>query len=550
MISRENAQQLWQNLLELGGRRLIALAFVGVTVFSGVGLGAYYLSRPELEVLYTGLSRDDINRMGAALRDANITFDVNSAGDAISVRRGQTIQARVMLAEKGLPNSSSAGYELFDKVGSLGLTSFMQEVTRVRALEGELARTIQIMKGVKAARVHIVLADRGSFRRERQPPAASVVVRGDVTAESGTPQAIRHLVAASVPGMTPDRVTVLNSEGTVMLAGDDGSNSASTRMTTLEKFVNRSVQESIRKTLIPYLGIDNFEVSVASKLNTDRKQINETVYDPESRAERSVRTIRENEKSQNAGRQTPTTVEQNVPNNRPDASGSTQSNEEKNKREDVTNYEVSAKTVTTTSDGYNVSKLSVAVLINKPRLVASLGGGEVSAAALEAKVAEVEQIAAMAGGIDKQRGDQIRVTAVDFLENGREIEPVPPMGLTEILARQLGNIINAAAILIMAVLLIWFGLRPAINTILEARAAERAAQAEQSQFAALADATTAAAVTAQHQGAIAADEPNLVEDLTSKMKRTPLKRLEQIVQLNEKQAADVLRRWVRGEEAA
>jgi flagellar M-ring protein FliF len=548
MISRDNAQKLWQNLLELGARRLIALAFVGVTVFTGVGLGAYFLSRPELEVLYTGLSRDDINRMGAALRDADIKFDVNSAGDAISVRRGQTVQARVMLAEKGLPNSSSAGYELFDKVGSLGLTSFMQEVTRVRALEGELARTIQVMKGVKAARVHVVMGERGSFRRERQPPTASVVVRGDVSAESGTPQAIRYLVAAAVPGMAPDRVTVMNAEGTLMLAGDDASTSTSARTTTLEKFVNRSVQESIRKTLIPYLGIDNFEVSVASKLNTDRKQTNETTYDPESRAERSVRTIRETEKSQNAARQTPTTVEQNVPNNRPEASGGTQSAEEKNKREDVTNYEMSTKTVSTVSDGYNVSRLSIAVLINRPRLVAALGGDATATpTAIESKVAEIEQIAAMAAGIDKQRGDQIRVSAVEFMENGRDIEPIPPMGLSEILARQLGNIINAAAILLMAVLLIWFGLRPAINSILEARAAERAAEVQKSEFAALADAQSAAALQA---GAIESEEPNLVEDLTSKMKRAPLKRLEQIIQLNEKQAADVLRAWTRGEEAA
>src|SRR4051812_48226119 len=515
MISRENAQKLWHDLLELGARRLIALAFVGVTVFAGVGLGAYFLSRPELEVLYTGLSRDDINRMGAALRDADIKFDVNSAGDAISVRRGQTVQARVMLAEKGLPNSSNAGYELFDKVGSLGLTSFMQEVTRVRALEGELARTIQVMKGVKAARVHVVLGERGSFRRERQPPTASVVVRGDVSAESGTPQAIRYLVAAAVPGMVPDRVTVMNAEGTLMLAGDDASTSTSARMTTLEKFVNRSVQESIRKTLIPYLGVDNFEVSVASKLNTDRRQTNETTYDPESRAERSVRTIRENEKSQNAARQTPTTVEQNVPNNRPDAAGGTQSVEEKNKREDVTNYEMSTKTVTTVSDGYNVSRLSIAVLINRPRLVAALGGhATATPTAIESKVAEIEQIAAMAAGIDKQRGDQIRVSAVELRERGRDMEPIPPMGLSEILARQLGNIINAAAILLMAVLLIWFGLRPAINSILEARAAERAAEVQKSEFAALADAQSAAALQAS---AIETDEPNLVEDLTSKM---------------------------------
>jgi flagellar M-ring protein FliF len=348
--------------------------------------------------------------------------------------------------------------------------------------------------------------------------------------------------------MVPDRVNVMNAEGTLMLAGDDASTSTSARTTTLEKFVNRSVQESIRKTLIPYLGVDNFEVSVAAKLNTDRKQTNETTYDPESRAERSVRTIRENEKSQNAARQTPTTVEQNVPNNRPEANGGTQSAEEKNKREDVTNYEMSTKTVTTVSDGYNVSRLSIAVLINRPRLVAALGGdATATATAIESKVAEIEQIAAMAAGIDKQRGDQIRVSAVEFMENGRDIEPIPQMGLQEILARQLGNIINAAAILLMAVLLVWFGLRPAVNSILEARAAERAAEVQKSEFTALADAQSAAALQAS---AIEGDEPNLVEDLTSKMRRAPLKRLEQIIQLNEKQAADVLRRWTRGEEAA
>ena len=107
------------------------------------------------------------------------------------VRYGQTAQARMLLAEKGLPSSANAGYELFDKLGSIGLTSFMQEVTRVRALEGEIARTIQAMKGVKAARVHIVLPDSGSFRRSRQPPSASVIMRteaaGDFSLRAGHP---------------------------------------------------------------------------------------------------------------------------------------------------------------------------------------------------------------------------------------------------------------------------------------------------------------------------------------------------------------------------
>src|SRR5690606_12951027 len=108
--------------------------------------------------------------IGSALGEAGIAFDVDAEGSKILVRRGRTAEARMLLAEKGLPSSANAGYELFDTMGSIGLTSFMQEVTRVRALEGEIARTIQAVKGVKAARVHIVLPDAGSFRRNRQEP--------------------------------------------------------------------------------------------------------------------------------------------------------------------------------------------------------------------------------------------------------------------------------------------------------------------------------------------------------------------------------------------
>ena len=159
MNGLEQLERLWRSLAALGGRRLAALGLIGLTVFSAVGLGSYYLSRPEFEMLYTGLNPQDVSRIGAALKEAGIAFDVNSEGTKVMVRAQQTAQARMLLAEKGLPSSANAGYELFDKLGSIGLTSFMQEITRVRALEGEIARTIQAMKGVRAARVHIVLPD-------------------------------------------------------------------------------------------------------------------------------------------------------------------------------------------------------------------------------------------------------------------------------------------------------------------------------------------------------------------------------------------------------
>src|ERR1700733_7031548 len=210
MTALEQAQNLWTNLLALGARRLAVLGLMGLSTMAVLVLGAYYVSRPTSEVLYSGLDRQDVASIGSALKEAGIPFDVAADGASVTVPVGQTAMARMTLAEKGLPHSNSVGNELFDKLGSLGLTSFMQEVTRVRALEGELARTIQMMRGVKAARVHVVFGDEGSFRRERQPPSASVIIRADGLDGHAAGQAIRKLVASAVPGMKPEAVTVLD----------------------------------------------------------------------------------------------------------------------------------------------------------------------------------------------------------------------------------------------------------------------------------------------------------------------------------------------------
>jgi flagellar M-ring protein FliF len=544
MVNREHAQKLWNNLLELGPRRLTILALIGVAVFLGVGGGAYYLSRPEFEVLYTGLTREDVTRVGSVLRDANVAFDVNAAGDTIYVRPGQTAQARTLLADKGLPNSSSGGYELFDKIGSLGLTSFMQEITRVRALEGEIARTIQVIKGVKAARVHIVMPARGSFRREQLPPSASVVIRTDGPAEARTARSVRHLVAAAVPGMTPDKVTVLDSDGSLLASDDDGVGTTPTTMANLQRVVSRLIQENVSKALTPYLGLDNFEVSVATQLSTDKRQTNETVYDPESRVQRSVRAVRERETAQSLDRQTPTTVQQNLPDQQVNGGGGKNSNDEKQRREDVTNYEVSSKTTTTVSDGYVVNKLFLAVLVNRPRLATSLGD-KASDAAIESKVAEITQLAATAAGLDRQRGDQIQVSAVEFMEGARDFTPVPAISFTEVLMRQLGSFVSAGTILAVAVMLIWFGLRPAISTILAGSSSTEIAELKAGGEVGLLSSDAGAAAQLPP-----GETPNLVQDVSRKVQHAPQKRLEQIVQLDEKQAAAILKQWIRQEQSA
>lgn len=543
MSAREHADKLWLNLLDLGPRRLIILAIIGLSVFITIGLGAYHLSRPQLSVLYSGLEREDVTRIGTALTDAGIQFDVNSVGDSVMVSHSQTAKARMLLAEKGLPYSANAGYELFDNLGSLGITSFMQEVTRVRALEGEIARSVQAMRGVKAARVHIVLADPGSFRREQRPPSASVVVRMESADAASSAQAMRHLVASAVPGMSVDRVTVLSTDGTLLASGDDGANASTGRMAALNITVNRDIEGNIRRTLAPYLGLDNFEVSVTAQINTDKRVVSETVFDPESRVERSVRVIRENEVSQNLSRETPTTVQQNIPQEQVEATPGEQSSEEAQRREELTNYEISSRQVQTTSDGFAIENVSVALLVNRASLNSAVGE-EASAQALAAEIAEIEQLVASAAGIQATRGDTVKVSVVNFLDNNGEFEPVPGPGAFEILLRQSGNIVSAITMLLVAGMLIWFGLRPAVNAIVQrdrpdADAALLAAANED----ALAAPSSVAQLTA---GA----DVNLIEDISRKLNNSTVKRLEQIVQLNEAQAAHILKQWMHaGEES-
>lgn len=537
--------RLWTNLLALGVRRLAALGIVGLTVFAAVGLGSYYLSRPELETLYSGLNAQDVSRIGGALKEAGIAFDVNSEGTKVMVRAAQTAQARMLLAEKGLPSSANAGYELFDKLGSIGLTSFMQEITRVRALEGEIARTIQAMKGVRAARVHIVLPDGGSFRRNRQPPSASVVIRTDRSDDFSAAPAIRHLVSAAVPGMTIDQVRVLTTDGTVLAAGGDAANAVPGTMVELEKTIAKELQENVRKTLAPYLGLDNFTISVAARLNMDKRQINETSFDPESRAERSLRVVKETGSSQNANNRPAVGVEQNIPAEETASTTGDLSKRSNERREELRNYELSSKTVSTVSEGYKVENLTIAVVINRKRLMAALGENA-NSEQVDKHLQEIQRLVESATGVDTKRGDRVAVSAVEFIETSGLDEAAAGPGILEQLIQQTGAIFKALSVLAATALLVWFGLRPAVRALLEPPALAAAGAA-----APLAVEGPAASPTAERARVVRhEEEPNLIADLTSKMGRTPQKRLEQMIEYDEEQAAAILRQWMSGAKSA
>ncbi|MGR9287198.1 flagellar basal-body MS-ring/collar protein FliF [Rhizobium leguminosarum] len=549
--------QIFKNFGALGRTRLMILGGVGAVSIAIVLAAALFVNKPAQETLYVGLDSPDLNQISMALAEANINFQVGTDGTSISVPAGMTGKARLMLAERGLPNSANAGYELFDNVGSLGLTSFMQEVTRVRALEGEIARTIQSISGITAARVHIVMPEVGNFRKAEQKPTASVMIRASATTGRSAATSIRHLVASAVPGLDVDDVTILDSAGQLLASGDEASNSSLNRSLNIVQNVQQEVESNIDKALAPFLGMDNFRSSVTADLNTDAQQIQETTYDPESKVERSVRSTKEAQQSQQKQSDSATTVEQNIPQAAPEAGGSAgpESQDKSDKREEQTNYEINSKTTATTRNSYKVEKLSIAVVVNKGR-IAKMVGEPADQTKVDAYLAEMQKIVASAAGIDAKRGDVVTVTAMDFLENQLLEDATGGVRVMDMLSRNLAGIINSLAFVAVAFVVVWMGLRPLVRSVSGngssatfGDATPEAAGLELPDFAP----ASGAAGGALMDGFGSDFGFDSTEDLLSlgdddgnfnrRVKEGPERKLSRMVEINEERAAKILRKW-------
>ena len=550
---QDQLQLIWSNLSALGPRRLAALGIAAFMIVLSIGLGAKYVNRPAYETLYVGLERDDINRIGIVLADAGISYDVDSNGSSVLVETGKTSKARMILAEKGLPGSSGSGYELFDNLGSLGLTSFMQEVTKVRVLEGEIARSIQAISGIKAARVHIVQPDNRSFGSRNRQASASVLVRTNGSQGSKAAFAIRHLVAAAVPQLLLENVTVLDASGQLLASGEDPSTSSLNNSLTIQKMVEDQLKSNVTTALSPYLGAMNFRVNVQATVDTDRRQTEETIFDPDSRVERSVQVVRTADSTSQKSSSEPASVDQNLPNAEPTtAAAGPQSSAESERREETTNYELNSKKVATVSNGFEVKKLSASIILNRQRLEDVLGQG-FTQDQLDERMAQIKRVAMAAMGFDEKRGDMIDVAAVEFVDEfqtGAIAEP----GLADKLTEQMGTVINSIAFLVGSVLLIFMGLRPMIKALTQ--------KPEPAETAVLADETEEDPALFAAEGVEQLEAPEVepsfgfeqqldedTENLFGQFKKSPQERLEELASENEEASAQVLRRWLDSEAA-
>src|ERR1700749_2648205 len=178
------------------------------------------ISEPPKTILFSGLDPRAASEVTAKLDAMQVKYDAKGDGGTILVPSDQVVKLRMELASENLP-AAGTGYEIFDKSDSFGTTAFVQNINRLRALEGELARSIQTIDGVESARVHLVVPERQVFSRDDQSPSASVVLKTRAVMGRGQVAAVQHLVAAAVASLTPDRVALVDDQGNLLAGGDD-----------------------------------------------------------------------------------------------------------------------------------------------------------------------------------------------------------------------------------------------------------------------------------------------------------------------------------------
>lgn len=445
----QNLISLWQ---ALDAKKRLIVAGATIAVFLAVLGVARIASSPGMSLLYAGLQGGAAGDVVAALEQDGVAFEVR--GDSIYVDSSRRDSLRMVLAAQGLPANSGVGYELLDGLSGFGTTSQMFDAAYWRAKEGEIARTILANPLIRAARVHIAQAPSRPFQAE-QAAKASVTV---TTAAAGLPadqaRALRHLVAAAVPGMVPEDVAVIDAVAG-LLPGDESGQ----RPDAVGEARAAELRRNVERLLEARVGPGKAVVEVAVDVFTDRESITERTFDPQGRVAISQETeSRSGTETEPGG---DVTVASNLPDGDAAAGGAGRSENTEN-RERV-NYEVSETQREILRAPGAVKRLSVAVLVDGELVTAEDGTQSVQPRGDE-ELAVLRDLVSSAVGIDEARGDILTIKSLAFQPDpavGELIEAgfLPAMGPIDPM-----SVIQSLVLAVVALILGLFVIRPILTS--------------------------------------------------------------------------------------
>lgn len=507
---------------KLDTRRRIVVIGASLAVFAAVLMLGRGAANRDMALLYGGLDGAAAGEVLTILDQRGVIYDVR--GGAIFVPTRDRDMLRMTLAGEGLPTNGAQGYELLDSLSGFGTTSQMFDAAYWRAKEGELARTMLASPHIRAARVHISASAAQPFRRDLKPTAAVNVTTARGTLDPAQAEALRFLVASSVPGMAPADVAVIDGSGGLVVGLEDaaGARHADDRAAELKARVER--------ILAAHLGPGNAVVEVSVETVTETEAIRERRIDPESRVAIST-DVEENASKSNDSRGGDVTVASNLPEGDAEGTGGTSANESSTSRQ-VTNFEISETERELLRAPGAVRRLSVAVLVNTPTTIND-AGERLPALRSEEDLADLQELVAAAVGYDESRGDDITIRAMPF-------EPVDLPAAETGTSASLGegldmmHLIQIAVLAIVALILGLFVVRP----ILLGRR-RPPLQLDDSRPPALPGTATEAGLTIDAPAALSAPDQGPTEAGPD-----PVARLRELIDERRDEALQVLQSWI------
>lgn len=451
---------------QLGPARLAVMAGVLAALLLFFVFVSMRMSTPNMKMLYSDLSSSDSSAMAGKLEQANIPYEVSPDGSRVSVSEADVARARMLLAQDGLPNGGSMGYEIFDKQNSFGTTNFVQNINQVRALEGELARTIGSLQQIRSARVHLVLPQRELFSRETQASSGSVFVtlRPGARLEKEQVVAIQSLVSSAVPGLKTENVAIVDSSGNLLARGssDDGSLLSAKSEELRRSYENRTTQ-TLEDIVGRIVGYGKVRANVTAEMNFDRVTTNEELFNPDQQVVRSSQTVSDKtlEREKGGG-------DVSVQNNLPGIAGDTLNDKptaEGNRSEETTNYEISKTTRSQVHEGGDIKRQSVAVLVDGT-YTADDKGVKTYKPRPEEELKKIGDLVKTAIGFDEKRGDTVQVVNMQFADIDTETTAASDDKLLGFEKSDLLDAVEIITVAIMVILVILLVIQPMVGRLL------------------------------------------------------------------------------------
>jgi flagellar M-ring protein FliF len=408
-IWRERLAELWGKLDRTQRIVVVVLTTAGLVL---LGFFVFWVRAPDYAVAYSGLDEQDAAAIVESLKKNNVPYELDSSSSVIMVPSARVAEVRLMLAKEGLPRGGGVGFELFDTT-NLAMTDFTQKVNYQRALEGELARTIDSIDSVRKSRVHIVIPQPSLYSEDAGETTASILLdlKPGRTLDGSQIAGITHLVSASVEGLKPENLTIVDTHGNILSenvpTGSSAASSLALSATQVEqqRQYEQQIQHKVQAMLDQVEGPSKAVVRVSAVMDWNQKEINSEEYLTPTNGAGVLRSAKQTKEEYiGGGDQTggiPGTAS-NVPGAAPSyqAANSMTGTTSYQREESVANYEVSKVVTHQVLAPGQVKRLSVSVLVDQITDTTHLQA--------------VRDAVAAAAGIDPSRGDKIVVQSVPF----------------------------------------------------------------------------------------------------------------------------------------